>query len=58
MQSESHTDHEEGPYPVPKGVSAIDLDDNFRFSKDHFAINPRYKVSEGLLFKVLKEQFY
>lgn len=38
MHSESE------PYPVPSTVDAIDLDDKFRFNKDHFLINKKYEV--------------
>jgi hypothetical protein len=44
---ESHKEHE-GAYPVPSDVSVLNLDDNFRFNKDHFTVNPKYHVS---LFK-------
>ena len=39
------TQQHEGAYPVPSHIDAVDLDDNFRFNKDHFHINEKYRVS-------------
>lgn len=37
-------EHKVEAYPVPRTVDAIDIDDNFRFNKSHFVINPKYTV--------------
>lgn len=38
MESENQT------YPVPKDINAINLEDNFKFDKNLFLINEKYRV--------------
>jgi hypothetical protein len=33
-------------YPVKEDINAVIIDDNFRFNKDHFHINEKYRVSK------------
>jgi hypothetical protein len=41
---------EKHAYPVKEDINAIIIDDNYKFDKDHFLINEKYRVSHLVLF--------
>lgn len=39
-----HEEHKSEKYPVPETADVIDIEDNFRYEKKHFVVNPKYEV--------------